>query len=64
MKKTLEDPRAEDHGNDLTRILLVEDHASFRQTLARVFDQQSEFDVVAQAGSLSEAVRGAPGDGG
>ena len=53
----LEDPRAENHGNDLTRILLVEDHASFRQTLARVFDQQSEFDVVAQAGSLSEARR-------
>jgi DNA-binding NarL/FixJ family response regulator len=55
--KTLEDLRAEDHGNDLTRILLVEDHASFRQTLARVFDQQSEFEVVAQAGSLSEARR-------
>jgi DNA-binding NarL/FixJ family response regulator len=57
MKKTLEDPRAEDHGNDLTRILLVEDHASFRQTLARMFDQESEFEVVAQAGSLSEARR-------
>jgi DNA-binding NarL/FixJ family response regulator len=37
--------------------LLVEDHVSFRQTLARVFDQQSEFEVVAQAGSLSEARR-------
>jgi DNA-binding NarL/FixJ family response regulator len=37
--------------------LLVEDHASFRQTLARVFDQESEFEVVAQAGSLSEARR-------
>jgi DNA-binding NarL/FixJ family response regulator len=57
MKKTLENPRAEDHGNDLTRILLVEDHASFRQTLARVFDQEPEFEVVAQAGSLSEARR-------
>ena len=57
MKKTLENLRAEDHGNDLTRILLVEDHASFRQTLARVFDQESEFEVVAQAGSLSEARR-------
>jgi DNA-binding NarL/FixJ family response regulator len=37
--------------------LLVEDHASFRQTLARVFDQEPEFEVVAQAGSLSEARR-------
>ena len=36
-------------------LLLVEDHASFRQTLARVFDQEPDFEVVAQAGSLSEA---------
>ena len=35
--------------------MLVEDHASFRQTLAFVFDQGSEFEVVAQAGSLAEA---------
>ena len=39
----------------MQRILLVEDHASFRQTLAFVFDQQPEFEVVAQAGSLTEA---------
>jgi DNA-binding NarL/FixJ family response regulator len=38
-------------------LLLVEDHASFRQTLALVFDQEPEFEVVAQAGSLSEARR-------
>jgi DNA-binding NarL/FixJ family response regulator len=38
-------------------ILLVEDHASFRQTLALVFDQQPDFQVVAQAGSLGEARR-------
>ena len=37
------------------RILLVEDHASFRQTLAFVFDREPEFEVVAQAGSLAEA---------
>src|SRR5918998_2040334 len=36
-------------------ILLVDDHASFRQTLAFVFDQQPDFEVVAQAGSLAEA---------
>jgi DNA-binding NarL/FixJ family response regulator len=39
----------------MRRILLVEDHASFRQTLAFVFDQQPEFKVVAQAGTLAEA---------
>jgi DNA-binding NarL/FixJ family response regulator len=38
----------------MKRILLVEDHASFRQTLAFVFDQQPEFEVVAQAGTLAE----------
>jgi DNA-binding NarL/FixJ family response regulator len=37
------------------RILLVEDHASFRQTLAYVFDQEPDFQVVAQAGTLAEA---------
>jgi DNA-binding NarL/FixJ family response regulator len=37
------------------RILLVEDHASFRQTLAYVFDQQPDFQVVAQAATLAEA---------
>jgi DNA-binding NarL/FixJ family response regulator len=41
----------------MQHLLLVEDHASFRQTLARVFDQEPEFEVVAQAGSLSEARR-------
>ncbi len=41
----------------MQRLLLVEDHASFRQTLAFVFDQQPDFEVVAQAGSLGEARR-------
>jgi len=41
----------------MKRVLLVEDHASFRQTLAFVFDQQPEFEVVAQAGTLAEARR-------
>ncbi|MGH3147166.1 MAG: response regulator [Rubrobacter sp.] len=41
----------------MQRILLVEDHASFRQTLAYVFDQQPNFRVVAQAGTLAEARR-------
>ncbi len=41
----------------MQRILLVEDHASFRQTLAFIFDQEPEFEVTAQAGSLAEARR-------
>ncbi len=34
--------------------MLVEDHVSFRQALAFMFDREQEFDVVAQAGSLAE----------
>ena len=41
----------------MQRLLLVEDHASFRQTLALVFDQHPDFEVVGQAGSLGEARR-------
>ncbi len=41
----------------MQRLLLVEDHASFRQTLAMVFDQQPDFEVVAQVGTLAEARR-------
>lgn len=37
------------------RILLVEDHASFRQTLAFVLSQEPEFEVAGQAGTLAEA---------
>ncbi len=38
-----------------TRILLVEDHASFRQALAFMFEREPEFTVVGQAGTLAEA---------
>ena len=38
-----------------TRILLVEDHASFRQALAFMFERGGEFAVAGQAGSLAEA---------
>lgn len=37
------------------RILLVEDHASFRQTLAFVLAREREFEVIGEAGSLAEA---------
>jgi DNA-binding NarL/FixJ family response regulator len=45
----------------MQRILLVEDHTSFRQTLAYFFDQQPDFRVVAQAGTLVEARRAMEG---
>ena len=38
-----------------TRIFLVEDHASFRQALAFMFEREGEFVVTGQAGSLAEA---------
>jgi DNA-binding NarL/FixJ family response regulator len=37
-----------------TRILLVEDHISVRQALAFFFEQEPDFEVAAQAGSLAE----------
>ncbi len=45
----------EDHANYLTRILLVEDHVSFRQALAFMFEREPEFEVVGQVGSVDEA---------
>jgi PAS domain S-box-containing protein len=39
------------------RIMLVEDHASFRQAVASVLEREPGFTVVAQAGSLAEAHR-------
>ena len=41
----------------MNRVLLVDDHAAFREPLAFMFDQQPDFEVVAQAGSLAEARR-------
>lgn len=40
---------------DTKNILLVEDHDSFRQALALVFEQEPDFKVMAQADSLAEA---------
>lgn len=37
-----------------TRILLVEDHTSFRQALAYLFEAEPEFTVVAHVGSMAE----------
>jgi DNA-binding NarL/FixJ family response regulator len=43
------------------RVMLVEDHASFRQALAFMLAQDQDFEVVAQAGTLAEARRGLDG---
>lgn len=39
----------------MTRVMLVEDHAVFRQALSSILDRQPDIEVVAQAGSLAEA---------
>ena len=40
---------------ELVRVMLVEDHASFRQALALVLNMEPDFVVVAEAGSLADA---------
>ncbi len=40
-----------------SRVMLVEDHASFRQVLAFMLGQDQDFEVVAQSGTLAEARR-------
>src|SRR5919107_4169784 len=47
------EPRLE----EAIRVLLVEDHSSFRQAAASVFEREPGFEVVGQAGSLAEARR-------
>jgi DNA-binding NarL/FixJ family response regulator len=37
------------------RVILVEDHLSFRQSLALLLSQEPDLEVVAQAGSLAQA---------
>jgi DNA-binding NarL/FixJ family response regulator len=45
------------------RVMLVEDHAPFRQALAFVLQSEQGLEVVAQAGSLAEARRVLDGGG-
>ena len=39
----------------MQKVLLVEDHTAFRQTLALVLEQEPDFEVLLQAGTLEEA---------
>jgi DNA-binding NarL/FixJ family response regulator len=39
----------------IVRVMLVEDHAAFRQSLASLLSQEPDIEVVAQAGSLAQA---------
>ncbi len=41
----------------MNRVLLVDDHATFREPLAFMFDREPDFEVVAEAGTLAEAHR-------
>lgn len=43
------------------RVLLVEDHAIFRELFAAAFEKEPEFEVVAQASTLAEARRSLEG---
>ena len=47
--------RDEKEPEEEARILLVEDHASFRQAVASMFEREPGFTVTGQAGSLAEA---------
>lgn len=41
------------------RVFLLDDHSSFRRSLARVLDEEPDIEVVGQAGSLAECCNGA-----
>jgi DNA-binding NarL/FixJ family response regulator len=43
----------------MSRVFLLEDHASFRETLAIMIEHEPDLQVVGQAGSLAE-LRGVP----
>jgi DNA-binding NarL/FixJ family response regulator len=45
------------------RVMLVEDHAPFRQAIAFVLQSEQGLEVIAQAGSLAEARRALDGGG-
>ena len=50
--------------NTPLKVMLVEDHAAFRQALVLVLKSEQGLEVTAQAGSLAEAREALVGDGG
>ena len=42
-------------GGGVTRVMLVEDHAPFRQAIAHVLEREPDLELAAQAGTLGEA---------
>jgi DNA-binding NarL/FixJ family response regulator len=42
-------------GDEVARVLLIEDHATVREAIASTFEQEAGIEVVGQVGSLSEA---------
>jgi PAS domain S-box-containing protein len=48
-------PSAGERAADPARVLLVEDHTAVRQAIAAMFERESDFTVMGQAGSLAEA---------
>lgn len=46
---------------DVVRILLVDDHAMFRDGLARMLDKEEDFEIAGQAGSAKEGLAMLPG---
>ena len=50
--------------NTPLKVMLVEDHAAFRQALLFVLESEQGLEVIAQAGSLAEAREALVGDGG
>jgi DNA-binding NarL/FixJ family response regulator len=49
-------------GHNIIRVLLVEDHAAFREALASFLDQEQDLEVVTQVGSLAEGRSISPGE--
>jgi two-component system, NarL family, nitrate/nitrite response regulator NarL len=47
---------------DRTRILLIDDHTLFRESLVRLLEAEAEFEVVARCATVAEGVQAMAGD--
>src|SRR5258708_37003244 len=57
------EPRLDSTITSTIRLLLLDDHAMFRQGLARVFEKEPGFTVVGQCASAATAITELPGSG-